>query len=366
MKHKQTRLLAWMALLALLFCLMPHSVVQGEKKQNSKTFEFTDSAGRTVTLPKEIKKVAPSGPLAQTVLFTAVPEKLVGIARPFGKQAAALIAPDIAALPVFGQFYGKNADLNLEALLKAAPDVVIDVGEAKKSIAEDMDKLQQQIGIPCVFIEAHLDQFPETYEKLAELFGESKHLSELARRCSDILERAEKLREEIKEEDCISVYWAMGEKGTATNARASFHSEALNLLPLSNVADVEASSKGGGTEVSLEQILIWDPDVILADTPEIRDSIMNDKSWETLRAVKEKKVYVIPRLPYHFLADPPSVNRLLGVEWLGSLLWPESCEFEIDERVREFYELFYGIECDDEMLEDILEPKADTEEKKAA
>ena len=104
--------------------------------------KFTDSVGREVSLPAVLKKIAPSGPLAQIVLYTAVPDKLVGVARPFSKAAAGYIDKKVLELPEFGQFYGKNANLNMEALLKAAPNVIIDIGEKKKNINEDMDKLQ--------------------------------------------------------------------------------------------------------------------------------------------------------------------------------------------------------------------------------
>lgn len=402
--------------------------------------KFTDSVGREVSLPTVLKKVAPSGPLAQIVLYTAVPDKLVGVARPFGKAAAGYIDKKVLELPEFGQFYGKNANLNMEALLKAAPNVIIDIGEKKKTINEDMDKLQEQLGIPCVFIEASLETLPQTYEKLAELFGESftaemseslvseenmekqeasdtsaaavsenteqpaeakdqgdkvqdseeakekeakdseeskdakdakdspeladvlakaketNHFYALAVEAKAILDRAKAANEEIPEDKRVKVYWAMGDKGGNTNARDSFQSQALQLLPVTNVADIEANSKGGGSEVSMEQILNWDPDVILVDSPELMDFIHKDSSWQSLRAIKEERAYLVPSIPYGFLSDPPSVNRLMGLDWLGKLLYPEAkaYDFKIEDQLKNFYQHFYHIELSEDQIAEVL------------
>ena len=396
--------------------------------------KFTDSVGREVSLPTVLKKVAPSGPLAQIVLYTAVPDKLVGVARPFGKAAAGYIDKKVLELPEFGQFYGKNANLNMEALLKAAPNVIIDIGEKKKTINEDMDKLQEQLGIPCVFIEASLETLPQTYEKLAELFGESftaemseslvsenhekaeasdasdaaavsenaeksaeakdqgekdqdseeakgkeakesedaqdspeladvlaraketNHFYALAVEAKTILDRAKAANEEIPEDKRVKVYWAMGDKGGNTNARESFQSQALQLLPVVNVADIEANSKGGGSEVSMEQILNWDPDFILVDNPELLAFMQKDSSWQSLRAIKEEHAYLVPSVPYGFLSDPPSVNRLMGLDWLGKLLYPEAkaYDFKIEDQLKNFYQHFYHIELSEDQIAEVL------------
>ena len=406
--------------------------------QSAALRKFTDSVGREVSLPTVLKKVAPSGPLAQIMLFTAVPDKLVGVARPFSKAAAGYIDKKVLELPEFGQFYGKNANLNMEALLKAAPNVIIDIGEKKKTIKEDMDKLQEQLGIPCVFIEASLETLPQTYAKLAELFGESftaemseslvsegseekaeasdssdaaktsektesaaeakgqsekdkdseeakekeakeseesedakdsleladilakaretNHFYALAVEAKAILDRTKAANEEIPEDKRVKVYWAMGDKGGNTNARESFQSQALQLLPVINVADIEANSKGGGSEVSMEQILNWDPDVILVDSPELMDFIQKDSSWQSLRAIKEGRAYLVPSIPYGFLSNPPSVNRLMGLDWLGKLLYPEAkaYEFKIEDQLKNFYQHFYHIELNEDQIAEVL------------
>ena len=68
---------------------------------------ITDSAGREVEIPKNIQRIAPSGPLAQIVLYTVAPDKLVGWSIDLSDAQKEYIPEKYWDLPVFGQFYGK-------------------------------------------------------------------------------------------------------------------------------------------------------------------------------------------------------------------------------------------------------------------
>ena len=355
------------AILILLLCvsLLPLTGVEAK----GETRKFKDDAGRVVEIPEKIKSIAPSGMLAQTILITAVPEKLCGIARKPADEQLEFLPENLGELPEFGVFYGKNANFNLEAVLKANPDIIIDIGEKKKKIAEDMDQLQKQIGIPTVFIEANLDGMDQCYARLEELLGKSEQLSKLQEDVRETLERSKKTREKLEKDkkDIVKVYLAMGEDGSCTDAKESFHAQVLPLIPLENVADVEPQPKSGVTQVSMEQILLWEPDWILVDNVRLLEDMKKDKTWEEVPAFKAGRVMLVPNMPYGFLNNPPSINRLLGLDYFGATFYPELYPFKPEERVKEFYQLYYGTELEDEQLDKILHPsldeKADKNEK---
>ena len=127
------------------------------------TRTFTDSLGREVELPAQIDRVAASGPLAQNVLLTIAPEKMVGLATKIADDQAKYLGSEYASLDVFGQIYGGKGDFNKEAVAAADPQVVIDVGEAKDGMKDDLDTLQDQIGIPVVHIASSLDSYDKAY-----------------------------------------------------------------------------------------------------------------------------------------------------------------------------------------------------------
>ncbi len=324
----------------------------GETESQSDTRIFTDSAGREVTLPKEINKIAPSGPLAQIVLYTFCPDKLSGLASDFSEGAKQYIDEKYWGLPKFGQFYGKNANLNMEALIAESPDVIIDIGEAKKTVKQDMDALQEQLNMPVIFIEADLDTMSSAYEKLGELTGETDQAKKLADYCNNLMKKAETAKEQIAEKK--SVYYASGDDGLHTNAESSIHARVIEQIGAENAAKVEKVSSGGGSEVSFEQLLLWQPDIIIADSDALYQTITTDKVWAELNAVKEGKVYEIPSVPYSFMSSPPSVNRMIGIQWLGNLVYPQLYNVDIKQEVKNFYELFYHVSLDDAQLEKIL------------
>ena len=325
--------------------------VEPEEPASAQVKIFTDSAGREVEIPAKIDKVAVTGVPAQLVLFSICPDEMVGLARDFTDGNKMYLNEKYQNMEVFGQFYGKNANLNLEALLKADPDIIIDIGEKKDSIVEDMNGIQEQIGIPTVFIEAGIENYDHTYELLGQLLDREEEAKILAQYAAETIAQAKKSSSELKEKK--SVYMALGENGLSTNAKGSYHAQILDLVGAENAADVQKNSKGGGTEVSLEQLLLWNPDVIITYDEDTYQMILSDAGWANLDAVKNKQVYKVPTEPFNFVSDPPSVNRLIGIHWLGHLLYPEQYEFSAEKMI-EFSDLFYHSELTSEDAEAIL------------
>ncbi|WP_265457239.1 ABC transporter substrate-binding protein [Enterococcus sp. HY326] len=321
----------------------------------SSTRTFVDSAGRSVEIPDTISAIAPSGPLAQIVLYTSAPDLLAGIASPFSDAAKEYIDQKYYDLPVFGQFYGKNANLNMEALSAAKPDVIIDIGEKKDTVTEDMDNLQEQLQIPTIFIEATLDNMATTYEKLGELFGNQTEMQALSEYCEDVLANADKISSELTDSEKKTVYYATGDAGLNTNATGSVHTQVIDKIGAVNAAEgIEAASSGGGSLISLEQLLQWQPDYIIAGTQDLYDLITTDESWQQLTAVQEGNVYRIPDEPYNFINTPPSVNQIIGIQWLGNLIYPEKYDFDIKEEIQTFYDLFYHVSITDDQMTQLL------------
>lgn len=316
---------------------------------------YEDSVGREVTLPGHLTHIVPSGPLAQIILFTAAPDLIGAVAHPLADSQIKLLGPGYKDLPSVGQLYGKGDGFNLEAALMAGTQVIVDIGEAKGSIKEDLDEITQQINLPTVFIEATFAGMPQAYRDIGRLIGDSVRTDLLATYCETWLDLAAQAQVAIPESERVRVYWAMGEAGLNTNAVGSFHSELLDYIPVVNVADVEAANRGGGSEVSMEQIIGWQPDYILVDGAQLAGEIKEDPAWSALEAVKEGRILVIPSAPYGFLADPPSVNRYAGLAWLGPLFYPEVYGTDAQEAVANFFQLFYGIDLEGDELAAILD-----------
>ncbi|NPD31073.1 ABC transporter substrate-binding protein [Eggerthellaceae bacterium zg-1084] len=317
----------------------------------SATVPFTDSCGRQVQLPREVRTVAVSGPLAQQVLMTLAPEKLVGFARDLSQGEAAYFSSVDPNLPVLGQLYGGKGDFNKEAVAAAAPDLVIDVGEAKKSIVDDMDQLQEQLGIPCVHVEAKLATYGDAYRMLGKILGVEERAEKLASYCDKAFGQVSQAMEGVSESDRPRALYLVGDAGLNVIPKGSFHAQTVDMV-LNNAAVLEKGSGGKGkgsgggmgSEVSFEQIASWNPQMIVFGPRSVYDAAASDEAWQTLDAVKAGRYVQVPSTPYNWLGSPPSVNQLLGVQWLARMCYPEKFEGSMQDMVTEYYRTFYGHE----------------------
>ena len=186
---------------------------QAATEAESGAITFTDDLGRTVELPAQIDKICPSGFTAQQVLLTMAPDKMVGLAQELNDDQLKIFGEKFADYPVFGAVLGAKDDLNREAVAAAAPQVIIDTGEAKKGAKEDLDALQEQLGIPVIFIEAKLSDYGAAYERLGELLGMEERGSELSTYCTDVYNMTVTTMENIPENERVRMAYLLGDNG---------------------------------------------------------------------------------------------------------------------------------------------------------
>ena len=148
------------------------------------------------------------------------------------------------------------------------------------------------------------------------------------------------------------VYYARGPKGLETGLGGSINVELLGVVGARNVA--AAAGSGGIATVSPEQVLAWDPDVILTQDAGFRRGIAEDPLWSGLRAVRAGRVYQVPALPFGWFDAPPGANRLIGVRWLAQVLYPDLFPTGLEAATRDFYRRFYHVELEDGQVAALL------------
>ena len=346
MNKNVKRLLALVLALVMSLSLFACGQKQQEDKtddgtQTETTRVFTDSCGREVTVPADIRKIAVSGPLAQMVVFAIAPDKMVGVANAWDESAKTYFDAKYLELPLLGQLYGGKGELNLETLLAAAPDVVIDVGEPKDSMAEDLDALQEQTGIPFVHIDAYLASMDDTYAMLGDLLAMPNEAQGLADYCRYAYDRAVEIANSVEK---VNLLYITGDEGLNVIAKGSYHAEAIDLL-VNNLAVVEEpSSKGTGNEVDMEQILNWNPTAVIFAPGSIYSTVADNENWQTIPAIRDGRYYEVPMGPYNWMGFPPSVQRILGMQWMAKVLYPDAADYDMYETTQTYFQLFYH--CD--------------------
>lgn len=344
------RFIALLLVLSVLLC----GCAAGSAQATGKTREFTDSTGRTVTLPETVTKIAISGPLSQVYIIPLAGDMLVGVSNAFSSDAEVYLPASVTAAPEIGQLYGGKGEMDLEALLSAAPDVVIDIGETKSSTKEDLQALTEQTGIPFVHIFATVETAPEAYRQLGKLLGRVEKAEELALWCENTLKEMKDLMARVDAAGARKgILYCLGDAGVNVMAEGSFHADTINMMG-KNLADVEdVVPHGNGNETDLEQIMLWDPEVILFDPASIYEEVGTMEAWQSVSAIRNGTYYEAPYGPYGWLSSPPAVQRYLGMLWLGAVLYPDYVNYDLQEKVTEYYKLFYGCELTDAMYREL-------------
>ena len=343
--------IVYLLVLSLLTSLAGCSKAPATATPVGETIVFTDDCGREVELPSDIHRIVSTGPLSQIILYTLAPDSLVGLSAKWSGSADGIVPENYRSLPYFGQLYN-TANLNVEELALAAPQMIVDIGRTMSTGSEDMDTLQRQTGIPTLFLSASNDSLPQTYRTLGQLLGKQEEAEKLAAFCEKVYSRTLAIMEQVGDHKVTALY-IKGEQGTSVLAKGSPHAQTLDLLT-DNLAVLDSpSSKGSGNEVTMEQIALWDPELILFDADSIYDTVSQQDTWQTLSAISDHRYLEVPESPWNWMGTPDAAQRYLGMIWLTQQLYPEYCDYDPKAEILEFYELFYHCTLTEQQYADL-------------
>ena len=334
------------------------SAEQDATQETAETREITDMAGRKVTVPtaENIESVFSAGSVAAIFLYMVVPDKLLGWNYELNDVEKSIILDKYQDLPNFGM----GDAVNYEAVIAANPTIAINSGKINDAMVSDCDALSESLGIPVVAVDNELNNSAEAFRFMGELLGVEDHAEELAQYAEQVFTDINALSD-IPEEKKVSVYFGNGEDSLETAPRGSQHAQILDVINAVNVADLELGD-GSRVQISAEQLLAWDPDVIVVNGEPKADKsgssaaedILSNPDYASLKAVQDQKVYGTPNAPFSWVDRPAGPNRLIGMRWFSALIYPEYIKCDINEEIHKFFDLFYHVDLSDEQLENVL------------
>lgn len=302
----------------------------------------TDSAGRTVEVPDRIARVLAAGPPASVLLYVVAPQKMIGWVRAPRPAERALLLPIVRDLPETGRLTGRGDTLNLERLIAARPDLIVDFGTITDTYRSLADRVQAQTGIPYILIDGRFSNTPAALRLVGAILDEAARGAALAAAAEAIFARVDKVLAEVPPERRPRAYLARGPEGLETGTRGSINAETIERVGAVNVAE-GLREKGGLVAVSPEQVIAWAPDTIVALDPLFAATVAQQPAWKPVPAVKAGRVFLAPSLPFGFVDAPPSVNRLAGLLWLLHTLYPAQAGGAMADDLADFYRVFYQI-----------------------
>ncbi len=314
--------------------------------------EVEDATGRK-TVPDHVERVMAAGPPATVVLYVLAPEKMIGWTAPPRPNEKPFLLPALRDLPELGRLTGRGDTANVEVVLKAKPDVILDFGTVNPTYVSLAQRVQDQTGVPYLLFDGRLQNTAHSIRQAGAALG----VPERAERIARYVEETEKMLDaglkDIPPSGRRRVYLAREADGLETGLSGSINTEIIERAGGVNVAERGAGRAGIAT-VSIEQVLAWAPDTIVTWDANFYRSYATNPVWAAVPAVAADRVYLAPGLPFGWIDRPPSINRTIGLRWMAGLLYPDKFPEDIRGAARDFIKLFYQTEPDDAALDRIL------------
>ncbi len=317
----------------------------------------TDQLGRQVTLPDHITRavVLQHQTLNLLVQLNAA-DDIVGVLSSWKKQLGPQFVrfmPTIEKLPTPGDL----TQVNIESLLALHPQVVFVANYAPQAMIQQI----QNAGVPVVAISLRQDAAGEKNKMNPTMADEEQAyndgLKQGIRLIGEVVERqsqAEALidytfaaRSEanapvaaIPDSQRVRVYMANPDLNTYGSGKYTGlmmkHAGALN---------VAAATVKGARQVSLEQILQWNPEVIFVQDryPQVVKQIENDPQWQAIDAVKNHRVWLMPEYAKAWGYPMPEALAI-GELWMAKKLYPSRYRnVDVDAKAQDYYQRFYRV-----------------------
>jgi iron complex transport system substrate-binding protein len=240
------------------------------------------------------------------LLQAIAPDLMIGWTGPVSPEARSYLAPDAAKLPQIPRLTGREDVTDKIKALK--PDVILDYGGVTPRYFELAEKTQQSTGIPTLLFAGTLDHTPRVIREVGAMLHREARAETLALFAEALLALP------ATREAHPSVLYARAADGLLVTAPDTDVTEVFTHLGWNVLAP-----EGQGTfrPSSIDAIRTLDPDILIFADPAMRDVLTHNDAWHTVRAVREGRALIAPSMPFGWVEEPPSINRLLGLGWLG-------------------------------------------------
>jgi len=307
--------------------------------------QVTDMAGRKVALPARIERIVTLGslPVLNSFVFTLgegskLINGLADFARPHWKYQT-VFAPQLQGQPTMQQ---PNREPNVEAILHARPDVVLTMHRESVGMLESR-------GIATVFLAwREPEDVKACMTLLGQVFGKEDAAARYRRYFDATLARVTRALDGLPDAARPRVLYL--QPGTLTQPRLI----AEWWIPAAGGISVTDDGRTAESRTfSLEQVMHWDPDILIVTAPRDVAFVQRDRVFGRLRAVREGRVYIVP-VGAHTWANR-TAEQPLTVLWAAKTFHPARfAALDMMAETRGFYRDFLGRELSDAQLEEIL------------
>ncbi|HVY67227.1 MAG TPA: ABC transporter substrate-binding protein [Gammaproteobacteria bacterium] len=337
--------------LSASLCIATLMVGVPDVRAQTATTEFRDDAGRTVTVKTPARRVFAAGAPAEVLLYVLAPRLLVGRNHAPSDAALPFIPPELRrAVPI--QNLPNADDDRYDGELRAlTPDLYVDYGTVADDYVESLTHVEARTGVPGIILDGGLARIPDVLRRLGSLLGEAQAAESLAAETERVLGRYRNALALAGK--APRVYLACSQNGLVPCLAGTPNGEAADWLGAANVAGGQAGAPR--RPATLAEIAAWQPDVIIAPSPDARDRWLEDPEWAQLAAVRARRVHAPPGVPFAWGSRPPSVNRMLGLVWLAYVLPAKPFDDAFLADIRSLFRTYYHVDVTDAQIHSLVD-----------
>lgn len=318
--------------------------------------EVVDMLGRKVEVPQNPKKVYAPSPYGSYALYAMDPSILAGWIFDINKNDYPYLNKKMRTLPTIGRAFGAGQSANMEILLASHPDLILMWSHQNEFNDKEAQKLKI-LNVPFVYaVDENIKDYPKIFRFLGNVLNKKERGDKLASYAQKTFTDVQNIVSKVPVKKRPKVYYAEGLDGLSTECDDAIHVELLKLAGDVNVHRCHTSNHKGLEKVSMETVLTYNPDVMIVQEKMFYDKIKSTPIWSNISAVKNKRVYLIPKAPFNWFDRPPSFMRIMGLKWLMSNLYPKEYKIDIKKETKIFYQLFMNISLTDKQVQKILYP----------
>ncbi len=347
----------------------------GSQAQNSQaavdekgTHKVTDQAGNTVEVPNKITRVVIDQiPILSTYMsyFKGSAPYIVGYCGSFKDTITKTVLKDIAPeLMKSSDTVYAQSDLNIEEIMKLNPDVILyNANNASHA------QILKESGIPSIGFATvgastdadPIDRYQQWLELLEDVFNEDGKMNDFKSAGNAIVADVEKRIAAVPQDKRPSamILWKYSDGVPQVSGNGTFGTFWLKRL---GVKDVVVDEAKGFTQVNMEQVYRWDPDILFLDGPgllslrtaDVIENRVQGTDFSTLSAVKNKRVYDTTLGMWNWFT--PNPDAPLVYAWLACKTYPEVfADYPLEQTIKDYYQKWYGYTVTDADMAEMLQ-----------
>lgn len=310
----------------------------------------TDLLGRTVAIPDSPQQICALNPFcAPFVVSFGYGDKMKATVNAIKRDLLIQsICPSLKDAVVV-----KNGGvINAEALLELGVDLIF-LEESTYADDDERAKLDA-LSIPYIVLcNNNIQQAMDSILLMGEVLDARERAQAYVQYYQDTIDFVSRTVSAIPAGERPTLYHSVNE-ATRTDYTGSITAEWISYTGVENVSlSAPLTMEGNSAYTTLEQIFVWDPQIIICNEPGVAEYILTDSKWVGLQAVTDGTVYQMP-VGITRWGHPNSVETPLALLWLTELLYPEQSDIDLAGETRKFYQTFFDYELDDDAIAAIL------------